>query len=752
MNDNILLTARMQSFTVVEAVFAHAPSHAALGDFHIDGGALVSHFRVSSRKVVLETSPLDVTRHYRIKITGAGEKDLIPDGVLDKFISSKPLGYQIENGGTAFRLFAPRATRVHVLLFERPDGKTGMEWPMTRDKDGVWEAAIDGVHYNAFYGYRIWGNAHATEMFNPNVVVADPYSKAVVSRNHYTHESKSLIPAPQDFQWETPGWICPDLEDLVVYEMHVRDATVHASSGIRPEWRGSYLGLTETGRGGGLDHVRSLGVNAVELMPCQEFGNLEPDFQKPMPGVFNTWNPYARNHWGYMTSGYFAPESYYAAGGSLEPGGMSGSDGRQILEFKRMVDAFHKAGIAVILDVVYNHVSQYDANPFKLIDKKYYFRLDDNQDLLNHSGCGNDFRTERPMARRLIVDSLLHWMREYRVDGFRFDLAALIDDRTLDVLTEKTRELNPRVILIAEPWGGGKHGPAGFSRRGWASWNDAFRNGIKGRHPGEAPGFILGAHPEGESLLAVRPLLLGSVVAEGGPFISAGHSINYLESHDGYTFGDFVRMASGRVKEDQAVADRTSNAGLPAEELRIHKLGALVLFTSRGAAMLHAGQEFGRSKVIASESGVPDPSAGLLDADSYNKDNETNWIDYTHAGLNLDLVRYHRGLIALRKGHEALRRAPSNAVRFLPCANPSAIGYLLPSGNAFLAVLLNAHAELEADFTLPDGTWDVLADKDRAGISPLRSVKGGSISIPPCSGAVLSGRLEAGQTKGLISS
>jgi pullulanase/glycogen debranching enzyme len=742
MNENILLSARIQSFTRVELVFRNPPSHASLNDFFIGGGALLSHFSISGRTVILETSPLDVTRQYRIKVRGAGERDLMPDGVLDRFFSEKPLGAKSEQGNTAFRLFAPRATRVHLVLFDRPEDRSGTEWPMTKDADGVWETVIEGTRFGACYGYRVWGNAHATELFNPDAVVSDPYSEAVVSLNHFTHASKSLVPAARDFEWEAPGWICPDLEDLVIYEMHVRDATIHVGSGIRPEWRGSYLGLTETGQAGGLDYVRSLGVNAVELMPCQEFSNLEPDFQNPFIGLLNTWNPYARNHWGYMTSHYFAPESYYASGGSLEPGRMSGADGRQVNEFKRMVDAFHKAGIAVILDVVYNHVSQYDLNPFKLIDKKYYFRLDDNQDFTKNSGCGNDFKTERPMARRLITDSLLHWMREYRVDGFRFDLAAMLDDKTLDVLTDKTRELNPRVILIAEPWGGGKNGQAGFSRRGWASWNDSFRNGIKGRHPKDDSGLLFGARKEENRSEAVKPLLRGTTTIDGGPFLKAGHSINYLESHDDYTFGDFIRIAMGRVKENQAVSDNQSNARLSPGELKVHKLGALVMFTSQGAVMLHAGQEFGRSKVIAPSAGVFDPSVGRLDFNSYNKDNETNWIDYGHALLNHDLTGYYRGLIALRKAYPAFRRAPSGSMRFLPCANASGVGFILPMDKGVLTVLLNGHASMDADFILPGGEWEVLADQNQAGIHALRTFKSDVISVPPASGTVLLGPSE----------
>ena len=215
------------------------------------------------------------------------------------------------------------------------------------------------------------------------------------------------------------------------------------------------------------------------------------------------------------------------------------------------------------MDVVYNHVSNYDLNPFKFIDKKYYFRLDENGEFITGSGCGNDFKTERPMARRLIVESLLYWMREYHIDGFRFDLATLIDGKTLDVITLETRRLNPDVILIAEPWGGGKYGQEEFSRRGWAAWNDMFRNGVKGQNPRDGQGFIFGKWQGGNSPESLRHYIAGTLRTGGGPFYRAAHSVNYLESHDDETLGDFIRIGTGEVKEDQVVADVDVNAALP---------------------------------------------------------------------------------------------------------------------------------------------------------------------------------------------
>jgi pullulanase/glycogen debranching enzyme len=733
-----LLSAKIQSLSTVELVFAGSCPPLRPGDIVIDNGIVVHDAITEDRLVRLQTSPFDPTQHYRVTVWQESGKDLIPDGVLDGYVSRKPLGCCFEEGRTVFRVFAPRATEVRLVLFAGHDDSTGPEWPMRRDADGVWEAAPDGSRDAAYYGYRIRGCEHPTEMFNPGAVIGDPYARAVCTGNHFLHPAKCLIRPPSDFDWGKDAWICPPLEDLVVYEMHVRDMTAHPDSGVPAERRGTYLGLVEPGARGGLEYIKSLGVNAVELLPVQEFANCEPDFRNPESPVYNDWNPYARNHWGYMPTYFFAPESYYATGSRLDPGGTTGADGRQVSEFKRMIQSFHRAGLAVILDVVYNHVSQYDLNPFKYIDKKYYFRLDHNQDFEKTSGCGNDFRTERPMVRRLIVDSVLHWMREYHVDGFRFDLAAMVDGETLDAVTRAARALNPDVILIAEPWGGGKYGYTGFSERGWGAWNDRFRDGVKGNDPRGGRGWIFGCAPGDGSDVRLRQYASGSISETGGPFLRIGHAVNYLESHDGCTLGDFIRLALGTVREDQAVDGADALVPGTVHETAAHKLGALFLLTSRGAVMIHEGQEFARSRVIE-KTGAPDPCIGRIDCNGYNKDNETNWIRYSHADANRPLVEYYRGLIALRNRYPGLRKAGPDRVRFLGHGSPTGFGYLLDPGQdtQAMAVLMNSNPSASASFELPSGVWGVLADRSRAGTEAFRFVPGGILKLPPVSGMVL---------------
>lgn len=732
-----IVSAKIETPQEVVVKFSQPVLHLSLADISIDQGIQVKNCVLEGEICRIQTSPFDVRKNYQIVIRGIGKRELQPDGILNTFYSEKPLGCRIENGETVFRVFAPRATRVEMELFEKPEETSGKRWKMRRDSDGVWELRLSGKYSKKWYGYRIHGPQGEGEIFDPSHCVADPYAVAMCTQNHYFHPAKAYIPDLEPFEWENDTWICPDSEDLIIYELHVRDMTAHASSGVDPEKRGKYLGLIEEGKTGGIDYIASLGVNAVELLPIHEFANIEIEYKNPELPIYNDWNPYARNHWGYMTSDFFAPESYYASDGTISPNEWSGTQARGIQEFKMLVKAFHQRGIAVILDVVYNHVSHYDFNPFKYIDKKYYFRLDDRQTFLSKSGCGNDFKTERPMARRLIVESVLFWMKEYHIDGFRFDLAAMLDDETLDAITQKARALNPKVILIAEPWGGGKYGQEPFSRRGWGAWNDRFRNGVKGENPFTDVGFIFGRFQGNNSLQSMKNYILGDLKVNGGPFYKAGHSVNYLECHDDYTFGDFIRLALGIVRKDTVIEDRDHHAKLSMPELRLHRLGALFLLTSQGAVMLHEGQEFGRSKVIAMTD-APDPDIGKIDHNSYNKDNETNWINYLHAAMNRELVDYYRGLISLRKKYRIFRWARPEEITFLSTSTPFCIAFWLRGENAEEGiVILNGNLKLSSSVDLPQGKWSIFVNGDQAGIVPLGPKVQHTVVVPPSSGLVL---------------
>ncbi len=667
---------------------------------------------------------------------------------LDSLYSDKPLGCIVETGKTTFRVFAPRATEVKLVLFDKAEDETGKEILMKRDPDGVWEHTEPGELYGKFYGYKANGAPGKNEMWNPNIVVADPYSKAVATKNTYRHPAKTLILDPR-YDWEGDTWVIPqNHNELIIYEAHVRDLTAHASSEV--EKKGTYLGLVEKGKTGGLDYLKSLGINAIELLPIHKFGTIEIPYRDSSvlrEGYpINTWNPYARNHWGYMTSYFFTPETYYATDGTLAPNKMNGTDGRAVRELKDMVKALHKENIAVILDVVYNHVSQYDYNCFTYLDKFYYFRTDSVANFLSLSGCGNDFKTERPMTRRLIVESIKYWMTEYHIDGFRFDLAAMIDFETAKAIYQEAKKINPNVILIAEAWGGGEYEPHLFSDIGWASWNDQIRNGVKGQNPDNGLGFIFGKFQGNNNVRSLRSFITGTLREDGGLFQQKEHSINYLESHDDHTLGDFIRLGLHEVKHDTVITDLDKHALLSSKQLALNKLAALFLFTAQGPVMIHEGQEFARSKVIV-PTDAPDKHIGRIDHNSYEKDNATNYLNYAHAKLNSELVDYYKGLIALRKANPIFSSAPKAAVKFIDAKDTLVVAFKLEkeeynkiaqkkSDYDFL-VVMNGHMRKSVDFLLPDGNWQLIAnDKKVSLLEPIGVVKN-RVSVPASSGLIL---------------
>jgi pullulanase len=639
---------------------------------------------------------------------------------LDKFYSSKKLGSFVENGKTYFRLFAPNAEKVSLLTFEKPEQTEGKEFPMTRDENGVWETSLDGELYGLYYGYKV---CHQETPCIEDIVCVDPYSKAVTTFNTYFNPSRSIVIKEENYDWEDDEWIQMDWRDLIIYEMHIRDMTEHQSSGVTE--RGTYQGLIEKGKTGGIDYIKNLGVNAVELLPSQEFANIEIPFKDSLNGKYNSWNPYERNHWGYMTAAFFAPENYYSENvRELEWEKWSGKDAKAVIDFKDMVKAFHKEGIAVIMDVVYNHISEYEIGNLKQIDKEYYFRLDEKGNYLQQSGCGNDFRTEAPMARRMIVESILYWMKEYHVDGFRFDLGKLTDWETIEEIIFEAKKINPYVIFVCEPWGGG-YDLAGFSVRGWGAWNDQIRNGIKGENPFDGHGWIFGKWYGNNNPSRIKSYVNGTLTKDTlGLFQKPDHSVNYLESHDGYTLGDFIRLGLGDVKQDQVIKNVDEAVKLTPTQLKLNKLAVLFLFTSRGITMISEGQEFARSKVIPLNEPKQDPHKGMIDHNTYEKDNETNYINYNHVKINQELFNYYKGLIELRKKYEAFRRADYKDVTFFNYKdNPFALGYLLKYKNEEFVVFFNANPTSLFEVELPEGEWNVLADENISGIKTIKVVQ-----------------------------
>ena len=557
-----------------------------------------------------------------------------------------------------------------------------------------------------YYGYEVHNYDATSQEFSKNTIIADPFSKALATQNHYSPINKSII-LKDNFNWDGDDFLPIDHRNLIVYEVHLKDMTAHPSSGLDDNIAGTYLGFIEEMQRGGIEHLKDMGYNAVEFLPIFEFANVEINYLDTNMSITNTWNPYEENHWGYMPSFFFAPEGNFASKNSKARNAWNGVYGQQVNEFKELVKELHKNGIAVILDVVYNHISQYDYHPLKQIDKNNYFRKDKDGNYSSVSGCGNDLKTENRLISEMIVESVKYWMNEYHIDGFRFDLGKLIDWKTIEAVEKEAKKINPNVFLTCEPWGGG-YDPNGFSDRNWSSWNDQFRNSLKGWHPDGNGGYIFGKWHPGYEREKLYRVFAGSHRDMSGQYVNIAHSLNYLESHDDYTLGDFIRIETKKNSPDEVIQNIEDHNILTEEEIRIHQLAATVLLTSQGPVMIAQGQEWGRSKVIA-KTNYPDLNIGKLDHNSYEKDNETNWLNWDYKDSNKELVDFYKKLILLRKTEKAFTHTNHKNIKFFKSVdNEFGIGYELhPNvGDPFL-VLMNSSKET-ANFNLSSEKWNLV--------------------------------------------
>ncbi|MEX1121840.1 MAG: alpha-amylase family glycosyl hydrolase, partial [Balneolales bacterium] len=366
------------------------------------------------------------------------------------------------------------------------------------------------------------------------------------------------------------------------------------------------------------------------------------------------------------------------------------------------------------------------------------FRHDHHNRMLSESGTGNDFNTEAPVARQAIVESICYWMDEFHIDGFRFDLANLIDRETVQAIRSEASKINPNVLLIAEPWGGG-YDPTGFSELGWPSWNDQIRNGVKGSDPVDDKGFIFGTWQYETSREALENIIRGTLVhSHNGRFHTAEHSVNYIESHDGYTFGDFIRIGLEASLNHKKIHNKAKLTRLDDLQNRLAKLGALYLFASQGITMIHAGQEWARAKVIAGTN-VKDKFFGHLDHNSYEKDNETNYLNFDEIELNHRLFEYYRGLIALKLNSPALRKANPEDIIFTDYEDALHLTFSIDgksSGDPFdYLISINGNRHGEQTLDLQDEYWEMVVSPRVASKKCLVEMSG-IVIIPPSSGVV----------------
>ena len=625
-------------------------------------------------------------------------------------------GAFLRPGGIEFKIYAPSSDIVKLVIFEKVDDESGFEYPMEKLKNGDWTYFLKNAPLGTMYGYRLTGPWN-----DENVIVADPYSKATVTQNNWRHVAKSLV-IDAAFDWEGDTWTNIHPRDLIIYEAHVRDMTVHKSSNATA--KGSYLGFIEKDQNGGIEHLKSLGVNAVQFLPLWDFANFEIPYRQDADGMYNDWNPYERNHWGYMPTFFMAPESYYATDGTNEPLAWNGTDGRAISEMKNMVKSLHQEGMAVILDVVVNHISNYDWHPLKYIDKTVYFKLDEQGDFLSQC-CGNLLASDHQPVRDYIIESLKYWMTDYHIDGFRFDQAHLLSAKTAKFIIDELKKINPNVIIYGEAW---NEREKEFSELGWGSFNARFRDVLRGDlHNYDEKGFLFGNFRDKETLENLQALILGTP----NIYQSPAHAVNFLEVHDDYCFNDYLRLSSSRNSKDDIIDDPMKHIELDDDLLRKNKLGALILLTSQGIPIIHQGQDWAHSQIIA-ETDAHDPNVGKMDRNPYNKDNETNWVNWLEKEQNKELADYYSGLIDLRRTHTEFRHTTKKDFKFQGLAD-HALGYVIRNR---IAVYINGENSTAVETDLPEGKWQLMVNQNEVNLNGIRQVSG-KISIPPTSGMVL---------------
>ncbi len=561
-----------------------------------------------------------------------------------QFMHMLPYGALIHDDGVQFVVFSRSATAMRLFLYDRvADAEPAevIEFDRNKDRWGhVWSVFVPGIGAGQLYHFQADGphNRKIGQLFDGKARLIDPYAKALAG-DFLPHDDGVLRPpkcvvVDDFFDWEGDRHLRRDLSETIIYEMHVRGFTNHPTSGV--EHPGTYLGVIEK-----IPYLKSLGVTAVELMPVHEFPILD----------INGRTPQRHNYWGYDPMALFAPHRGYAA---------AGDPGAQVREFKRMVKALHQAGIEVILDVVFNHTCEgNELGPtlsFKGLENQVYYMLaDGGRGYKNYSGCGNTVNGNHPIVREMIFHCLRHWVHNYHVDGFRFDLASILSrDRSGDLVP------NPPVVeviaedpmladtkIIAEAWdAAGAYQVGSFGDSRWAEWNGRYRDDVRSFWRSE--GGKVGP-------LATRLAGSSDLYEHTGRHPSC--SINFITSHDGFTMNDLVSYrdkhneANGEGNRDGDNNNHSHNYGVegPTErpeinEIRLRQIKNMLatLLLSQGVPMIVAGDECRRTQ--------------LGNNNAWCQDSEISWFDWRLVENNAELVRFVRALVHFRREQPTVRR------------------------------------------------------------------------------------------------
>ena len=594
-----------------------------------------------------------------------------------------PLGPDYTPGGTCLRLWAPTAEAVTVTLYHKGDGGAVLGTkPLVRGAQGVWLVYLPGDQHGRYYTFAVTVDGITRE-------TGDPYARAAGVNGVRSMIVDLARTAPSGWERDVRPNIPP--AQRAVWEVSVRDFSQDAASGVRPAWRGKYMAFTQQGttlHGDGihptcLNYLKRLGVKYVQLMPIFDFGSV--DEAKPLLRQYN---------WGYDPTNFNVPEGSY----STDP-----TRGEvRIRECREMIAALHAAGIGVVMDVVYNHTYRTE-NPLNSTVPYYFFRQNPDGSFSNGSGCGNEFASERPMARRYLIDSILYWAKEYHIDGFRFDLMGLYDAESINTVRAALDALpgGRDILLYGEPWQGGasqlhryeanKANLAMLNERVGIFCDDT-RDAIKGGcFDAREPGYVEG---KPGSFWDIGGAVAAWCRSDRLPPHAPSQIVSYVSAHDNFTLWD--KLLCVRYEKPEFTARDTV-------ALAQNRLAAGIYLTSFGLPFMQAGEEFARTK-----KGV---------GNSYRSSPALNRLDWNRAEQYHALVDYYRGLLALRAAFPRLgstgRHAPE-ALQFFALEQPL-VGWTLPAvwgdGAAWsaLCVFYNP-TDTACTVSLPAGQWKLPSD------------------------------------------
>ncbi|WP_297422995.1 type I pullulanase [Clostridium sp.] len=633
------------------------------------------------------------------------------------------LGVEYSKESTKFVLWAPNANNVRLALFGK-DGRNYTNAPveildMNRGVQGTWNIEVKKDLKSEFYNYLVTNSGNERE-------VTDPYAKALGVNGNRGMVVDLKETDPLDFSKDEK----PELSSAagsIIYELHVRDFSINENSGIRLERKGKFVAFCEHGTTipgrytkTGIDYLRELGVTHVHLLPAFDYETVD-ETKLDVP----------QYNWGYDPKNYFAPEGSY----STNP--YSGE--KRVNEFKEMVRCLHKAGLRVVMDMVYNHTYRsFDSN-LNLAVPGYYYRQDSNGNFTNGSGCGNELASERYMVRKLIVDSVVYWAKEYHIDGFRFDLMGLHDIETLKQIRTELDKIDPSILMYGEGWTGGwtplrgedsavKQNLVKFEKMQIAAFSDDTRDSVKGHVFNiNERGYVNGRTGLEES---IKFCIVGATGQKGLNYDKVIYShwawanepyqcINYISAHDNYTLWDKLHMTN----KDSSLQKRKN----------MNKLAAAIVLTSQGIPFFQAGEEFLRSKKNQD---------GSFNHDSYNSPDSVNSLDWNRVYEYEDIVNYYKGLIKLRKKYKAFRMNSSEEIRknltFLEYGEDfykeNIVAYKIEDNSGknlcnTIVVIFNPNDE-EAFVDLKECGWSVLVNKERAGVEEIYAIAGNNVTVP----------------------